>query len=119
LNVIRGLNDRFSDIDRHLRRRRPFPLLKDVVSKLSLEEMTLAHKAAALPTALVIATAKPSSTTPSGGAAAGHLTSASPRVVLALGALHPSPSNDGASNAAARTPATRPPRAALPTPPAA
>ena len=67
MNVIRGLNDRFSDIDCHLRRRRPFPLLKDVVSELSLEEMTLAHKAAALPTALVVATVKPSSTTPSGG----------------------------------------------------
>jgi len=67
LNVIRGLNDRFSDIDRHLRRGRPSPLFKDVVSELTLEEMTMAHKAAAPPTALLATTARPSSTTPSSG----------------------------------------------------
>ena len=67
LNVIRGLNDRFSDIDRHLRRGRPSPLFKDVVSELTLKEMTMAHKAAAPPTALLAATARPSSTTPSSG----------------------------------------------------
>jgi hypothetical protein len=67
LNVIRGLNDRFNDIGHHLRRGRPFPMFKDVVSELTLEEITMAHKAAAPPTALLAATVRPSSATPSSG----------------------------------------------------
>ena len=35
LNIIRGLNDRYSDIGRHLHRGRPFSLLKDILFELN------------------------------------------------------------------------------------
>ena len=35
LNIIRGLNDRYSNIVRHLHRGRPFSLLKDILFELN------------------------------------------------------------------------------------
>ena len=53
LNVIRGLNENFTDIGRHLRRGRPFPTFLDVRNDLLLEEITAAQRNSAAPTALL------------------------------------------------------------------
>ena len=53
LNVIRNLNENFTDIGRHLRRGRPFPTFLDVRNDLLLEEITAAQRNSAAPTALL------------------------------------------------------------------
>ncbi|RLM40551.1 uncharacterized protein C2845_PMPSC056095 [Panicum miliaceum] len=63
LNLIRGLNERFRNIGRHIRRGNPFAKFKDAVNKLILEELTMAHQALPLLTALLAAVGK---TTPAG-----------------------------------------------------
>jgi len=55
LNVIRGLNENFTNIGRHLRRGRPFPTFLDVRNDLLLEEITAAQRHSAAPTALLAA----------------------------------------------------------------
>ena len=55
LNVIRNLNENFTDIGRHLRRERPFPTFLDVRNDLLLEEITAAQRNSAAPTALLAA----------------------------------------------------------------
>ena len=55
LNLIRGLNERFSDAGRHIRRGNPFPKFKDAVNELILEELTMAHQHSAPSTALLAA----------------------------------------------------------------
>jgi len=54
LNVIRGLNENFTNIGRHLRRERPFPTFLDVRNDLLLE-ITAAQRHSAAPTALLAA----------------------------------------------------------------
>jgi len=44
LNLIRGLNERFTNIGVHLRRGRPFPTFKEAQAELVLEEMNMAHR---------------------------------------------------------------------------
>ena len=53
LNVIRGLNERFSSIGLHLRRGRPLPTFLEVRNDLLLEELTLAHHSSTSATALL------------------------------------------------------------------
>jgi len=53
LNVIRGLNEWFASIGRHLRRGRPFPTFIEVCDELILEELTMASPASASSTALL------------------------------------------------------------------
>lgn len=65
LNVIRGLNERFRDIGRHLRRSHPFPTFKEALAELTLEELTMEHHASAPSTALLVATGKAASGTSS------------------------------------------------------
>jgi hypothetical protein len=55
LNLIRGLNERFRDVDRLLRRDSPFPQFKDTVKELLLVEMTSAPPSSTPPTALLAA----------------------------------------------------------------
>ena len=55
LNLIRGLNKRFRDIGRRIRRGNPFPKFKDAVNELILEELTMAHQPSATSTALLAA----------------------------------------------------------------
>jgi len=55
LNLIRGLNERFRDAGRHIRRDNPFLKFKDAVDELILEELTMAHQPPARPTALLAA----------------------------------------------------------------
>jgi len=57
LNLLRGLNERFRDAGRHIRRGHPFPKFKDAVDELMLEELTMAHQAPTPPTALLAAAA--------------------------------------------------------------
>nr|CAB3501456.1 unnamed protein product [Digitaria exilis] len=58
LNVIHGLNDRYRDVGRHLRRGRPFPTFTEAKAELELEELTLAHQATAPSSALVAGTTR-------------------------------------------------------------
>jgi len=53
LNLLRGLNERFRDAGRHIRRGHPFPKFKDAIDELILEELTMAHQAPTPPTALL------------------------------------------------------------------
>jgi hypothetical protein len=53
LNLIQGLNERFHDVDRLLHRDIPFPLFKDAVNELLLEEITSAPPSSTPPTALL------------------------------------------------------------------
>jgi hypothetical protein len=45
LNVLRGLNEKFASIGRHLRRGRPFPSFLEVCDDLILEKINLANQA--------------------------------------------------------------------------
>jgi len=75
LNVIRGLNERFSHVGALLRRSRPFPTFLEARDDLILEELTLENKESPA-TALAASTAaagsssaaSPTSNTGSGGA---------------------------------------------------
>nr|CAB3464295.1 unnamed protein product [Digitaria exilis] len=58
LNVICGLNDRYRDVGRHLRRGRPFPTFTEAKAELELEKLTLAHQATAPSSALVAGTTR-------------------------------------------------------------
>uniref|UniRef100_J3N6S5 Uncharacterized protein n=1 Tax=Oryza brachyantha TaxID=4533 RepID=J3N6S5_ORYBR len=53
LNVIRGLSERFHDIGTHHRRGRPFPAFADVVSELTMEELTMVNRPSVPSTTLV------------------------------------------------------------------
>ena len=55
LNLLRGLNKRFRDAGRHIRRGQPFPKFKNAVDELILEELTMAQQAPTPPTALLAA----------------------------------------------------------------
>jgi hypothetical protein len=55
LNVLRGLNERYSHMAALIKRTRPFPSYSDVRADLLIEEMTLANKSST-PTALVATT---------------------------------------------------------------
>jgi hypothetical protein len=55
LNLIRGLNERFREVGRLLRRDIPFPQFKDAVNEFLLEEMTSAPPSSTPPTALLAA----------------------------------------------------------------
>jgi len=55
LNLLRGLNERFRDAGRHIRRGQPFPKFKNAVDELILEELTMAQQAPTPPTALLAA----------------------------------------------------------------
>jgi uncharacterized membrane protein YgcG len=57
LNVLRGLNERFTHIGALLRRARPFPTFLEVKDDLSLEELTLGSHLP-LPAATLAATTK-------------------------------------------------------------
>jgi len=48
LNVIRGLNDRYTALGLHLRRARPFPTFDDVCADLLMEELNLANRSSTL-----------------------------------------------------------------------
>lgn len=50
INLIRGLNERFAPVGRHLRHGRPFPTLLEASDELALKELTMG---VAPPTALV------------------------------------------------------------------
>ena len=63
LNVIRGLNERFSHVGTLLRRTRPFPSFLEARDDLILEELTLENRKDAPATALA-ATSTANSTTP-------------------------------------------------------
>ncbi|CAO2169467.1 unnamed protein product [Urochloa humidicola] len=56
LNVIRGLNDRFTAIDLHLRRAWPFPNFDQATADLLMEELNMANHSSGPPTALVAST---------------------------------------------------------------
>ena len=56
LNVLRGLNKKFTSIRRHLRRSRPFPSFLEVCDDRTLEEITLSNLATASSTALLAGT---------------------------------------------------------------
>jgi hypothetical protein len=43
LNVLRGLNERFTALGLHLRRSYPFPMFLEVCNDLLLEELTAAQ----------------------------------------------------------------------------
>jgi len=70
LNLIRGLNERFRYVGRHIHRGSPFPKFKDAVNELILEELTMAHQPSAPSTALLAAvkTAPPRAPPPSSSA---------------------------------------------------
>jgi hypothetical protein len=55
LSLIQGLNERFREVSRLLRRDIPFPQFKDAVNELLLEEMTSAPPSSTPPTALLAA----------------------------------------------------------------
>ena len=57
LNVLRGLNKKFTSIRRHLRRSRPFPSFLEVCDDLTLEELTLSNQATASSAALLAGSA--------------------------------------------------------------
>jgi len=67
LNVLRGLNERFTSIGVHLRRARPFPTFKEAQAELLLEEMNMAHKSSLAPPAAFVASSTPKQVAPSGG----------------------------------------------------
>ena len=71
LNLIRGLNERFSDAGCHIRRGNPFPKFKDAVNELILEELTMAHQPSA-PSIALLAAGKgaPSGASPSSSSGA-------------------------------------------------
>ncbi|CAO2143631.1 unnamed protein product [Urochloa humidicola] len=54
LNVLRGLNEKYVSIGRHLHRSRPFPTFLQAVEDLTIEEMILAEQAAAAPSTVLI-----------------------------------------------------------------
>jgi hypothetical protein len=60
LNVLRGLNERFTHISALLRRVRPFPTFLEVKDDLPLEELTL-ESCPPSPTATLAATTKSAS----------------------------------------------------------
>ncbi|XP_039788363.1 uncharacterized protein LOC120654781 [Panicum virgatum] len=64
LNVLRGLNEKFASIGRHLRRGRPFPSFLEVCDDLILEEITLAEKASTPSSALLAGTSSTPSASP-------------------------------------------------------
>ena len=84
LNLLRGLNERFRDAGRHIRRGHPFPKFKNAVDELILEELTMAQQAPTPPTALLAA---------GKGAPPGRRRRRRPRQALA-----PQPSCNGGSN---------------------
>jgi hypothetical protein len=67
LNVIRGLNERFTHIGALLRRARPFPTFLEAKDDLSLEELTLGSRQPS-PAAALAATTKSAPSSGSGGA---------------------------------------------------
>jgi hypothetical protein len=69
LNVIRGLNDRFSYLGALIQRQRPFPTFAEVKSDLRLAEINMAAKSAQPPQAL--AASAPPSPHNSGGPGSG------------------------------------------------
>ncbi|WVZ73451.1 hypothetical protein U9M48_021755 [Paspalum notatum var. saurae] len=73
LNVIRGLNERFTNIGRHLRLSTPFPTFLEARSKLELEELTNSSApltpATALAASSSAASSPPQPPTPQGPAA--------------------------------------------------
>ena len=71
LNVLRGLNERFTSIGVHLRRARPFPTFKEVQAELLLEEMNMAHQSSSASPAAFVASSTPKQAAPSGGAGSG------------------------------------------------
>jgi len=102
LNLLRGLNEKFAPIGRHLRRGRPFPSFLEVCDDLILEEITLAEQASTPSTTLLAGTSPPLR----------HPLSASPAVVLDVArgtgglaglAAPPSQANAAAASAARRT----------------
>jgi hypothetical protein len=70
LNVIRGLNERFTHIGALLRRARPFPTFLEAKDDLSLEELTLGSRQPS-PAAALAATTKSAPSSGSGGAVNG------------------------------------------------
>jgi uncharacterized membrane protein YgcG len=58
LNVLRGLNERFTHVGALLRRAHPFPTFLQVKDDLSLEELTLGSRPPS-PAAALAATTKP------------------------------------------------------------
>jgi hypothetical protein len=62
LNLIRGLNEQFESVGRHLRRGRPFPSFLEACDELLLEEMTMGPPASEPPTALLTSTGGGSNT---------------------------------------------------------
>jgi len=66
LNVLRGLNKRFTSIGVHLRRARPFPTFTEIQAELLLEEMNMAHQSST-PLAAFVASSTPKQAEPSGG----------------------------------------------------
>jgi len=64
LNVLRGLNEKFASIGRHLRRGRPFPSFLEVCDDLILEEITMAEKASTPSSALLAGTSSTPSAPP-------------------------------------------------------
>ena len=61
LNLIRGLNERFVSVGRHLRLSRPFPSFLEACDELTLEELTMGAPTPSPPTALVASTGSGSS----------------------------------------------------------
>lgn len=64
LNMLRGLNDRFSHLVDLIQRQRPFPRYPDVLSDLYLVEMTMKSKPSASAQAFATTTPRPPTTAP-------------------------------------------------------
>lgn len=64
LNVLRGLNDRFSHLADLIQRQRPFPSYVDVLNDLKLTEMTMKTKPSAPPHALTTTALRPNASAP-------------------------------------------------------
>jgi len=56
LNVLRGLNEKYTTLGRQLRRARPFPTFLEVLDDLQLEELTASHQVTTPSTALLTGT---------------------------------------------------------------
>jgi len=78
LNVLRGLNERFTSIGVHLRRARPFPTFKEAQAELLLEEMNMARQSSSAPPAAFVASSTPKQVAPSGGTGSGGAGSSTP-----------------------------------------
>ena len=55
MNLLRGLNEKYSSIRRQLQHARPFPTYQEVRRDLLLEELTLSHSSS-MPVSALIAT---------------------------------------------------------------